>query len=238
MPGYASRRGSADFDVSLTDITGGFGAFAVWGPAAREIVGSLTSADVSDEGFPFMTSQAITVGDVPVRALRVTFTGEHGWELYPSMEYAARLWEQLWTAGADHGLVPCGYRAIESLRLGDGLPGLEHRHHPGDHAVRSGLGFCVKLDKPGGFVGDDALREAKAAGLTRKLSLLVLDDPRAVVLGLSRSGSAPRSSGGSRRAASATPASGRWPTPISRSTSPSLAPRRPSTCSASTSPPP
>ncbi len=141
-----------DFDVSLTDVTGGFGTFAVWGPAAREIVGSLTSADVSDEAFPFMTSQAITVGDVPVRALRVTFTGEHGWELYPSMEYAARLWEQLWT-----GRRRPRARAVRLPRhrepaAGDGLPGLEHRHHTGDHAVRS---------RPG------VLREVRQAGWVR-----------------------------------------------------------------------
>ncbi|MBA3233882.1 MAG: FAD-dependent oxidoreductase, partial [Propionibacteriales bacterium] len=172
-----------DYDVALTDVTGSFACFALWGPNARVILGSLTPADVSDEAFGFMTSQQITVGDVPVRALRVTFTGEHGWELYTSTEYGAALWAQLVSAGAEHGLVPCGYRAIESLRLEMGYRVWSSDLTPETNPYEAGLGFCVKLDKPGGFVGDVALRETRASGIQRMLSLLVLDDPRAVVLG-------------------------------------------------------
>jgi 4-methylaminobutanoate oxidase (formaldehyde-forming) len=113
----------------------------------------------------------------------VTFTGEHGWELYPSTEYGAALWRQLVRAGSAHGLVTCGYRAIDSLRLEKGYRVWSTDITPETNPYEAGLGFCVKLDKPGGFVGDAALRQAKVAGLSRRLSLLVLDDPRAVALG-------------------------------------------------------
>jgi glycine cleavage system aminomethyltransferase T/glycine/D-amino acid oxidase-like deaminating enzyme len=172
-----------DVDVSLEDITGQYVCFALWGPLARTILAELTPADVSDDGFPFMTSQQITVGDIPLRALRVTFTGEHGWELYASTEYGAALWSQLVETGEPLGLRPCGYRALESLRLEMGYRVWSTDLTPETNPYEAGLGFCVKLDKPGGFIGAEALREAKAAGLSRKLVCIVLDDPRAVVLG-------------------------------------------------------
>jgi 4-methylaminobutanoate oxidase (formaldehyde-forming) len=113
----------------------------------------------------------------------VTFTGEHGWELYTSTEYAAGLWRRLVEAGEPMGLVPCGYRAIESLRLEMGYRVWSTDLTPETSPYEAGLGFCVKLDKPSGFVGRDALVAAREAGPTRRLCLLVLEDPRAVVLG-------------------------------------------------------
>ena len=130
-----------------------------------------------------MTARSITVGDVPVYAMRVTFTGEHGWELYASTEFGAKLWRALVDAGAEHGMRPCGYRAIDSLRLEMGYRVWSTDITPETNPLEAGLGFCVDLDKPGGFVGRDAIVDAKAAGLTRRLRRLVLDDPRAVVLG-------------------------------------------------------
>lgn len=171
------------FDVTLTDITGQYVCYALWGPRARDILGSLTPTDVDDDAFGFMTWRDLTVGDVPVRALRVTFTGEHGWELYASTEYGATLWRSLVDAGRPHGLRPCGYRALESLRLEMGYRVWSTDVTPETTPYEAGLGFCVKLDKPGGFIGDQALRAAKERGLTRKLCCLVLDDPRAVVIG-------------------------------------------------------
>jgi glycine cleavage system aminomethyltransferase T/glycine/D-amino acid oxidase-like deaminating enzyme len=172
-----------EFDVSVADVTGQSVCFALWGPNAAEILGSLTPADVSRDAFPFMTWQDLTVGDIPARALQVTFTGEHGWELYASTEFGARLWAALVEAGRPHGLRVCGYRALESLRLEVGYRVWSTDLTPETNPYEAGLGFCVKLDKPGGFVGADALREAKATGLTRKLCCLTLDDPREAVLG-------------------------------------------------------
>ena len=172
------------YDVTLADVTGAYATFALWGPTARTILGALTPADVSDEGFPFMTSQQITVADVPVRALRVTFTGEHGWELYVSTEYAARALEPPGRSRGAHGLVPCGYRAIESLRLEMGYRVWSHRPDAGDDAERGRTGVLCEARQAGWFRrARRACVAARKAGLSRRLSLLVLDDPRAVVLG-------------------------------------------------------
>jgi glycine cleavage system aminomethyltransferase T len=176
----ARRRGA---DVRITDVTGLYCCYALWGPQAREILAGLTSTDVSDAAFPFMTSQQISVADIPVRALRVTFVGEHGWELYASSEYGARLWSEVWTAGAALGLVAGGYRAIESLRLEKGYRVWGSDLTAETTPYEAGLGFCVKLDKPGGFEGREALLAAKDQGLQRKLAAIVLDDPQRVVLG-------------------------------------------------------
>ncbi len=111
-----------------------------------------------------MTMREITVGDVPVRALRVTFVGELGWELYCPTEYGAGLWRALWEAGEPHGLVAGGYRAIDSLRLEKGYRVWGADITPDETPYEGGLGFCVKLDKPGGFIGGDALRAVAGCG--------------------------------------------------------------------------
>jgi glycine cleavage system aminomethyltransferase T/glycine/D-amino acid oxidase-like deaminating enzyme len=169
--------------VRIADVTGQYCCFALWGPRAREILTSLTPADLGNAAFPFMTAREITVGAVPVRALRVTFVGESGWELYASAEYGAALWQTLWSAGADHGLVAGGYRAIDSMRVEKGYRVWASDLTAETTPYEAGLGFCVKLDKPGGFEGRDALLAAKQAGLTRRLRAIVLDRPDCVVLG-------------------------------------------------------
>jgi 4-methylaminobutanoate oxidase (formaldehyde-forming) len=172
-----------DAAVRLADVSGSEVCFALWGPLARTILAGLTPADLSDGAFPFMTAQDLTVGDVPVRALRVTFVGELGWELYAPVEYGHGLWTALVEAGRPHGLVPAGYRAIESLRLEKAYRVWSTDVTPETNPYEAGLGFCVKLDKPGGFVGDEALRRVKAEGVRRRLAGLVLDERRAAVLG-------------------------------------------------------
>lgn len=169
--------------VRIADVTGQYACFALWGPRARDILASLTPADLGDGAFPFMRMREITVGDVPVRALRVTYVGELGWELYCSSEYGAALWRTLWDAGEPHGMTAGGYRAIESMRLEKGYRAWGSDIGPETTPDEAGLGFCVKLDKPGGFCGRDALVAAREAGITRRLRCLTLDDPRAVVLG-------------------------------------------------------
>jgi 4-methylaminobutanoate oxidase (formaldehyde-forming) len=176
----ARRRG---LDVRIADVTGAMCCYALWGPRSREILQSLTPNDLRNESFPYMTAQEITVGDVPVRALRVTFVGELGWELYASSEYGATLWETLWEAGRAAGMVAAGYRAIESMRLEKGYRVWGTDITPETTPYEAGLGFCVKLDKPGGFVGRDALRTAREEGLTRRLRAIVLADARRLVLG-------------------------------------------------------
>jgi 4-methylaminobutanoate oxidase (formaldehyde-forming) len=118
-----------------------------------------------------------------VRALQVTFVGEHGWELYAPSEYGARLWSEVWAAGREFGLVAGGYRAIETMRLEKGYRVWGTDITPETTPYEAGLGFCVKLDKDGGFEGRDALVAAKERGQERKLCAMVLDDPTRVVLG-------------------------------------------------------
>ena len=172
-----------DAAVRIEDVTGQYACYALWGPAAREILAPVTTADLGNDAFPFMTAQETTVGDVPVRALRVTFVGELGWELYTTTEYGAALWRTLWDAGRAHGLVAGGYRAIDSMRLEKGYRVWSSDLTPETTPYETGLGFCVKLDKPGGFLGRDALVEARRAGPRRLLACIVLEDPRAVALG-------------------------------------------------------
>jgi 4-methylaminobutanoate oxidase (formaldehyde-forming) len=176
----ARRRGAV---ARVEDVTGQLVTYALWGPRSRDVLREVTSTDLSNDAFPFMTAQELTVADVPVRALRVTFAGELGWELYAPSEYGAGLWSALWEAGRDHGLVAGGYRAIESLRLEKAYRVWSTDITPETNPYEAGLGFCVKLDKPGGFEGVEALRAVKADGVTRRLRCLTLDDPRAVALG-------------------------------------------------------
>jgi glycine cleavage system aminomethyltransferase T len=165
-------------------VTSSLVTYALWGPHARHVLREVTGADLSNEAHPFMTAREISVDDVPVRALRVTFAGALGWELYAPSEYGVRLWTAVWDAGQEHGLVAGGYRAIESLRLEKGYRVWSTDITPETDPWSAGLGFCVRLDKPGGFEGADALRAMKEQGPpAQRLRCLTLDDPRAVALG-------------------------------------------------------
>jgi 4-methylaminobutanoate oxidase (formaldehyde-forming) len=179
---WIRRHAPTDGSVVINDLTPGRACYALWGPRARDILGSTTTDDVSDAAFPYLTARALTVGNVPVYALRVTYVGELGWELYAHAEYGAALWDTLWTAGAAHGMVAGGYRAIDALRLEKGYRAWAADITPEETPFEAGLGFAVALDK-GDFIGRDALVAAKAAGPAKRLRCLVLDDPRSVCLG-------------------------------------------------------
>ena len=172
-----------DGSVQVRDVTSSLACVGLQGPRARDILSSVCQDDLSNEAFPYMRAREITVGDVPCLALRVTYVGELGWELYPPAEFGARLWDTLFEAGQPHGLVPAGYRAIESLRLEGGFLAWAADITPGDNPYEAGLGFAVKLDKPAPFIGREALQEAKAQGVQRRLGCLVLSDPGTVALG-------------------------------------------------------
>ena len=165
--------------VRLTDVTSQFACVALWGPRARDVLGPLTDADLATSSFRYMSAKEINVGPVPCLAVRVTFVGELGWELYCASEFATRLWDTLVEAGAPVGLRPAGYRAIESLRLEKGYRVWGSDITTTDSPLEAGLGFAVKMSK-GDFVGRAALEGAVAS---RRLVCLVLDDPRAIALG-------------------------------------------------------
>jgi glycine cleavage system aminomethyltransferase T/glycine/D-amino acid oxidase-like deaminating enzyme len=166
-----------DGSVSVEDVTSKYACLGLWGPRAGEILQPLTTAPLD---FPYMRARELAVGSVPCTALRVTYVGELGWELYCPMEFAPRLWNELWAAGHEHGLVAGGYRAIDSLRLEKGYRVWGADVTPDETPYEAGLGFAVKLDK-GDFIGREAL--AGAGEPERRLCCLVLADPRSVALG-------------------------------------------------------
>jgi glycine cleavage system T protein len=171
-----------DGSVYVNDITSSRCCIGIWGPRARDLVQQVSENDFSNEAFPYLTAQQVTIGDIPVLALRVTYVGELGWEIYAPVEYGLKLWDTLWKAGQPVGLLAAGYRAIESLRLEKGYRYWSSDIHSEYNPYEAGLGFAVKLQK-GDFLGKAALERIKAQGVKRKLCCLVLDDPRAVALG-------------------------------------------------------
>jgi glycine cleavage system T protein len=177
-----ARGGFGGQDVRIADVTSMYACLGVWGPRSRDIVSSVTRADVSNEAFPFLTAQEIEIGDVPCLAVRVTYVGELGWEFYCPSEFAVRLWDTLCEAGKPHGMVAGGYRAIDSLRLEKGDRVWSSDISPETNPYEAGLGFAVRLKKSGDFIGKAALLAARESGPTRKLCCLVLGIPEAVAL--------------------------------------------------------
>ncbi|MEA2313918.1 MAG: hypothetical protein QOI03_610 [Solirubrobacteraceae bacterium] len=178
---WIRRHAPAGGGVRASDVTSRWACFALWGPRAREILSPLTDDPLD---FSYMSMREIAVGDVPVRALRVTFVGELGWELYCPAEYGRTLWRALWDAGRTHGLVAGGYRAIDSLRLEKGYRVWGADITPEQTPYEGGLGFCVKRE--GEFIGAAALgvgTSKKPPAARRRLRCLVLEDPRSVALG-------------------------------------------------------
>ena len=168
--------------VILEDVTSQYACIGLWGPRARAILQKVTKADVSNAGFPYMTMKHIAVGYVPAMALRVTYVGELGWEFYCPMEYGLKLYDTLLEAGQEEGIVPAGYRAIDSLRLEKGYRYWSADISPDYTPFESGIGFAVALDK-GDFIGREALLKQKQAGLQTRLCCLTLADNTAVVIG-------------------------------------------------------
>ena len=169
-----------DGSVHVADVTSQYACYGLWGPNARAILQPLTTADISSETFRYMRAHELAIGRIPCLALRVTYVGELGWELYCRSEFGLALWDTIWEAGRDHGLVAGGYKAIDSLRLEKGYRVWGADITPEDTPFEAGLGFAVKLDK-GDFIGRTAL--AAADEPARLLRCLTLDDPRAIALG-------------------------------------------------------
>jgi 4-methylaminobutanoate oxidase (formaldehyde-forming) len=165
-----------DGSVTVTDVTSEYACLGLWGPASRTILGSLTSDPLD---FSYMRAREVEVGSVPCFALRVTYVGELGWELYCPAELGLALWDTIWEAGRGDGLVAGGYRAIDSLRLEKGYRVWGSDITADDTPYEAGLGFAVKLDKE--FLGKEAL--VAAGEPERQLACITLADPRAVALG-------------------------------------------------------
>jgi len=163
--------------ASLVDVTSAYAVFGVMGPESRALLASLSGADLSDEGFPFGTSREIGLGYYTVRATRITYVGELGWELYVPAEFAVGVYQNLTAAGAAFGLVNAGYYAIESMRLEKGYRAFGRELTPDYNPVEAGLLFACKLGTDVSFLGREAVEKARAEGPRRKLVSLILDEP-------------------------------------------------------------
>jgi 4-methylaminobutanoate oxidase (formaldehyde-forming) len=171
------RRHLGEARVVLTDVTSGSAVLGVMGPRARALLARLTDADLSNGGCPFGTSREIWLASAPVRATRITYVGELGWELYIPTEFAPGVYDALVAAGNDLGLRHAGYHAMDSLRIEKAYRSWGHDLGSEDTPLQAGLGFAVRLEKRAPFIGRDALLAQRDRPLDRRLAVFVLDDP-------------------------------------------------------------
>jgi 4-methylaminobutanoate oxidase (formaldehyde-forming) len=167
-----------DAHAFVTDVTSGYAQLNVQGPRSRQLLQSVTSADLSNEAFPFRTAREIEIGFARVLCVRITYLGELGYELYIPTEQAIHVYDQLLRAGEPLGVKHAGLKALASLRMEKGYRDYAHDIDNTDNPLEAGLGFAVDLNKPGGFIGKEAIVALKAKGpLTRRLVQVLVKDP-------------------------------------------------------------
>jgi dimethylglycine oxidase len=179
---YFRRQAPSDGSVQVRDITGGTCCIGVWGPRARDLVQALSSDDFSNENFKYFRAKRARIAGIPVTALRLSYVGELGWELYTTADYGLRLWDVLWAEGRKYDVIAAGGAAFNSLRLEKGYRSwgtdMTTEHNP----YEAGLGFAVSAQKTD-FVGHKALQGVSDSTIGRRLACVVIDDGRSVVLG-------------------------------------------------------
>jgi len=174
---YLRRRIPGDARAVLTDVSSAWAVLGVMGPRARDLLARVSATDLSNVAFPFSTMREIPVGTALVRALRITYVGELGWELYVPPESAAGVYDCLAEAGRDLGLRNAGFYALDSLRIEKGYRAWGRELTPDDTPLEAGLAWAVKMDKHGGFIGRDALLRQKERGIAKRLAIFTLEDP-------------------------------------------------------------
>lgn len=179
---WISRNIPEGMNCQLFDITSSNAVLSLMGPKAREILQAVTRDDVSNEGFKFGTIRTIGIAGCPVKALRVTYVGELGWELHLPVEYATTVYAALTEEGAKHGLMNAGYRAIESLRLEKGYRAWGSDIGPDHTPMEAGLGWAVKLKSNIPFKGREAAQAQKENGVKKMLACFTVD-PDIVLMG-------------------------------------------------------
>ncbi|MFO0645576.1 MAG: FAD-dependent oxidoreductase [Polyangiales bacterium] len=172
------RRAIGDAHAFVSDVTSGYAQLNVQGPRSRELLQRVTTADLSNEAFPFRAAREIEVGFARVLCVRITYLGELGYELYIPTEQATHVYDLLVEAGAPLGVRHAGLKALASLRMEKGYRDYGHDIDNTDTALEAGLGFAIDLKKPGGFIGRDAVLAQKAKGpLTKRLLQVLVKDP-------------------------------------------------------------
>jgi 4-methylaminobutanoate oxidase (formaldehyde-forming) len=167
----------ADAHVFVTNITSAYSVLNVQGPKSRDFLSSVTNADMSNKAFPFLTMQEIDIGYALVKAIRITYMGELGWELYIPTEFSLHVFDTLVESGADFGLKHIGLQALNTLRLEKAYRDYGGDIDNTDTPLEVGLGYFVDFDKPGGFVGRDALLRLKESGYRYRMPQFLLEDP-------------------------------------------------------------
>ncbi|MBT7780231.1 MAG: FAD-dependent oxidoreductase, partial [Rhodospirillales bacterium] len=180
---WIKRNIPADCDAQLVDVTDEGFALSLMGPRARDVLSSVTGDDVSNEGFPFGHCHEITIAGATVRALRITYAGELGWELHGEKGDALAVYDALMAAGEPHGISNAGYRAIESLRLEKGFRAWAADIGPDYSPFESDLGWAVKLKSNTPFMGREAAAEKKANVQNKLLACFTVDGVDNVLLG-------------------------------------------------------
>jgi 4-methylaminobutanoate oxidase (formaldehyde-forming) len=173
----------AGMDVALVDVTEDFGTLSLMGPRARDVLAAVTDADVSNAAFPFGSVREIAVADKPVRALRITYVGELGWELHMPIGDTGVVFDALMEAGRPHGIAPAGYRAIESLRLEKGYRAWGSDITPNDSPIEAGLGWAVKLKSGKPFLGRGVTEKIANEPLQKRLMTFTVEDPAILLSG-------------------------------------------------------
>jgi len=179
---WIRRHMPTDGSVQITDVTSSYCCIGLWGPKARGVIEQVSEDDFSDNAFPYYSARKISIGPIPVLALRVSYAGELGWELYSPAEYGLGLWDSLWKAGEQYDMIAGGLGAFDSLRLEKGYRLWGSDIHTEYNNYEAGLDFVVKPNK-GNFVGRDAVLRLKDQGIKRKLSCMTFNDPGRVVMG-------------------------------------------------------
>jgi 4-methylaminobutanoate oxidase (formaldehyde-forming) len=169
--------------VRVSDVTEEFGTLSLMGPRAREVLAQVTAADVSNTGFPFASARELTIAGATVRALRITYVGELGFELHVPIGAAGDVFDALMAAGDAHGIRPLGYRAIESLRLEKGYRAWGSDITPNDNPFEAGLGWAVKLKSGQSFLGREAAEKAANSVPVKRLACFTVADPKVVLTG-------------------------------------------------------
>ena len=175
------RRHLTDARVTLTDVTSAYAVVSVMGPRSRTLLSRLTDADLTNAAFPFGASREIWLGSAPVRATRITYVGELGWEIYAGTEFAPGVYDAIMAAGEDLGVRHAGYHAMDSLRMEKAYRSWGHDLGCEDTPFEAGLEFAVRLEKRVAFIGQDALRAQRDQPLRRRLVVFTVDDPEPVL---------------------------------------------------------
>ncbi len=178
---WLRRHISDDMHVVVTDVTSGYSVLSIMGPKSRDLISKVTTADLSNEAFPFLSSKEIELGMAFGRASRITYVGELGWELYIPTDFVQHVYDEIVAAGEEFSLVHCGYLSLNSLRIEKAYRHFGHDISDEDNPIEAGLGFAVAWDKEGGFIGREALVPIRGQTPDRRLVQFLFEDPEPLI---------------------------------------------------------